>query len=214
MLEAAQLRRTILRAVADVAPNGLVVRHGPRTSNGVALTFDDGPDDHTEELLALLDRLEVRATFFLLGAACERWPARVRDIVSRGHEVAPHGFTHTTFPKLSAEALEDELRRCAAFVPPQARKRPLVRPPRGAVTPTSLLRCARAGWTTVLWSLDSDDCRTDDPDVVAARLEEARGGDIVLLHEGEASSRGALARAVASIRARGLELVTVSELIG
>ena len=91
--EGSRLRRAILNAAADAVPDGVLVRHGPRSSNGVALTFDDGPDEHTGELLDLLDELEVRATFFLSGFACERFPQRMLDIVARGHEVCSHGYS-------------------------------------------------------------------------------------------------------------------------
>lgn len=214
MLQAASLTKRLLTAVVDVAPDGLVVRHGSRLSKQVALTFDDGPDEHTGELLDLLDSLRVQATFFLLGSACAKHPHLVRAIVARGHEVAGHGYTHKVFPALSFEALRDELRTVDALLPPSTRARPLVRPPRGRFSTTSLARCARAGYTTVLWSIDSDDCRSKDVSHIEARVASARGGEIVLLHEGEAATRAALPGAVAALRAKGLELVTVSEVIG
>lgn len=212
--EVGKLRQAILRAAASAVPDGLLVRHGPRSSNGVALTFDDGPDEQTGELLDVLDRLAVRATFFLVGDACERFPQSVREIVARGHEIGCHGYSHTLFTKLSHDALLGELRKMETLLPPQPRRRPLLRPPHGTVNAQSLLRCARAGYTTVLWSLDSEDYRTTDADVIAARIGEARGGEIVLLHEFEPATRAALERAVELVRRRGLELVTVSELIG
>lgn len=211
--EGSRLRRAILNAAADAVPDGVLVRHGPRSSNGVALTFDDGPDEHTGELLDLLDELEVRATFFLSGFACERFPQRMLDIVARGHEVCSHGYSHAPFPKLSHDQLLDEMRRMTEILPPQPRKRPLVRPPHGSVTTQSLLRCARAGYATVLWSLDSLDYRTTDPSVIEERLLTTQGGEIILLHEGELATHVALRNAVGSLRSRGLKFVTVSELI-
>src|SRR6185312_1764327 len=89
---------------------------------------------------------------------------------ARGHELGGHGFTHTVFPSLDAAALKSELERTDALLPLAAGARKLVRPPRGATSPLSLLRCARAGYLTVLWSRDSDDCRTDRADQVAAAL--------------------------------------------
>ncbi len=214
MLETASFTKRVLTAVVDAAPDGLVVRHGSRLSKQVALTFDDGPDEHTGELLDLLDTLRVRATFFLLGSACAKYPDGVRAIVARGHEVASHGYTHKVFPDLSPEALADELLRVDALLPPSTRARPLLRPPRGKFSPTSLARSARAGYTTVLWSIDSDDCRTTDPAHIEARVAASRGGEIVLLHEGEKATRTALPGMVAALRAKGLEPATVSELIG
>src|SRR5690606_25363304 len=212
--EVGRIRQAIRRAAASAVPAGLLVRHGPRSSNGVALTFDDGPDEQTGELLDLLDELAVRATFFLVGDACERFPSSVRDIVARGHEIGSHGYSHALFTSLSGEALLAELRTMETLLPPQPRRRPIVRPPHGTVSAQSLLRCARAGYTTVLWSLDSLDYRTTEPGAIAAWIGEERGGAVVLLHEFEPATRAALRPAVESLRRRGLELGTVFELIG
>ena len=203
-----------MHAVADLAPRDVLVRHGARSSRRVALTFDDGPDELTPRYLDLLDRLAVRATFFLIGESCARSPRAVHEIVARGHEVASHGHTHKTFPSLSARELSAELARVQELIPPSERRRPLVRPPRGSVSPASLLRCAAAGYTTVLWSLDSDDCRTTSSEEVARRVAGAGPGEIVLLHEGQTWTLEALPAIVASLRGAGLELVTVGEMLG
>ena len=206
-------RRALLHAAADAAPSALLVRHGPRTRARVALTFDDGPDEQTLGCLDALDGLDVRATFFVIGEACLRHPALLREIVARGHEVASHGHSHTTFSSLSAGELTRELAAVQEVIPPVPRARALVRPPRGALSLGSLLRCAAAGYTTVLWSLDSDDCRTTSAEVVASRVSVARPGDIVLLHEGQAWTLDALPAIVGLLRASGLEPTTVSDLL-
>jgi peptidoglycan/xylan/chitin deacetylase (PgdA/CDA1 family) len=60
----------------------------------VALTFDDGPTEKTEEILALLERLEVKGTFFLTGRELERNMEEAKKIVSAGHELGNHTFAH------------------------------------------------------------------------------------------------------------------------
>jgi peptidoglycan/xylan/chitin deacetylase (PgdA/CDA1 family) len=207
------LRGRLGKLVADALPRAMVVRRGNPAGPRVALTFDDGPDEHTRAYLDLLDRLEVRATFFLIGGLCVQRPDDVRAIVARGHEVASHGFTHRPFPSLDRASLRDELSRSQRALPPTERSRPLVRPPRGATSARSLLECAAAGYQTVLWSLDSDDCRTKETEVIASRLASARAGDIVLLHEGQPWTLAALPRIVEELRARGLAPSTVSELL-
>lgn len=210
----ASMRRRVVHALADAAPRSLLVRRGSRTDERVALTFDDGPDELTPRYLDMLDRLGVRATFFVLGESCLRYPAHLRDIVARGHEVASHGHTHRVFPSLSAEDLAGELARVRQAISPSERRHPLVRPPRGAVSPQSLLRCAAAGYTTVLWSLDSDDCRTRSVATIVQRVAAAGPGEIVLLHEGQKWTLDALSPMVASVRAAGREPVTVGEILG
>src|SRR5581483_2645343 len=121
--------RKAARAVAErVAPPSLLVFSGPPARRAVALTFDDGPDALTPDYLDVLDRFGARATFFVVGKAAERFPRELLEIVRRGHEVAGHGYTHTTFPRLPRAELARELERTAALVPPPRLGRALVRP--------------------------------------------------------------------------------------
>jgi peptidoglycan/xylan/chitin deacetylase (PgdA/CDA1 family) len=116
---------------------------------------------------------------------------------------------------MDAGTLRDELGRTAALIPPPRDGRPLVRPPRGATSMLSLARCAAAGYTTVLWSCDSDDCRTTSVEEVAARVAPAAiaPGEIVLLHEEQSWTLAALPRIMGALIAADWEAVTVGELL-
>jgi len=208
------LRSRLKHLAAAAVPRAVLVRRGPGTRKQVALTFDDGPHALTDAYLDVLDCFGARATFFVVGRACAEHGPALRRIVARGHEVAGHGFTHTAFTKLDAGALRDELDRTAALLPPVRTPLRLVRPPTGATSVRSLALCARAGYTTVLWSRDSDDCRTTSADEVAARLapEALQAGDIVLLHESQAWTLEALPRVLEGLGRGGFQAVTVSEL--
>jgi peptidoglycan/xylan/chitin deacetylase (PgdA/CDA1 family) len=209
------LRARLKRLAAGALPRSVLVRQGSTARKRVALTFDDGPHAMTDAYLDVLDRFGARATFFVVGRACGEHREALRHIVARGHEVAGHGFTHTAFPKLGAAALRDELERTAALLPPVRTGLRLVRPPTGATSLRSLALCARAGFTTVLWSRDSDDCRTTSPDEVAARVapEVVAPGDIVLLHEAQAWTLAALPRILEGLARGGFEAAAVSELL-
>ena len=209
------LRGQVRQRLADVMPRRLLVRHGLRQGRRVALTFDDGPDEMTDAYLEVLARYDARATFFMIGDACRRWPEQLARVAAHGHELGGHGFTHTPFPELTAEALRDELARTEALMPPrpQGLGQPprLVRPPRGATSPVSLLRCARAGYVTALWSRDSDDCRTRRPEEVAANVSPDRvdPGDVILIHEAQPWTLEALPTILENFRAAGYDLVTI-----
>ena len=216
--------RTALKSVAaKVLPRSLVVWRGPResppTNRGgrLALTFDDGPTSLTPAYLDVLRRYGARATFFVVGEFCAQHPDLVRKIADADHELAGHGYTHRRFPTLKPSEVENELRLTAALLPAgSTRGRSLVRPPHGAISPLSLLACARAAFTTVLWSYDSGDSRTrSSADVAAAfeRTEARTPGAIVLLHEGQAWTMEALPRILERLRKEGHELVTVRELL-
>ena len=207
---------SLLRQAATwLAPPAWLVFRGPRQRREIALTFDDGPEPLYDQYLDVLDRHGARATFFLLGKCCAERPDAVLEMVRRGHEVCGHSFTHRRFPLLSPHELDDELDRTAALLPVPSRRRPLVRPPGGGVSMKSLWHCARRGYTTVMWSLDSDDCRTQAADEVLARVapERVRAGEIVLLHEGQSWTLAALPKLIEGLTKAGYALVTVSELL-
>jgi peptidoglycan/xylan/chitin deacetylase (PgdA/CDA1 family) len=181
----------------------------------VALTFDDGPTELTEAYLSVLERLGARATFFVLGEQCSRMPGMVAEIARQGHELANHGYSHITFPRLQRLGLlEDELTRTAVLLPVTKHGR-LVRPPHGDVSLPSLVACARAGFTTVLWSHNSGDWCTKSADrVVRGVLDvDTPGGSIVLLHEGQTWTLDALPEIIHGLKEAGHELVTVGELL-
>jgi peptidoglycan/xylan/chitin deacetylase (PgdA/CDA1 family) len=211
----ARARSKALRGLASWAlPQSVLLMHGRRDSTRrLALTFDDGPDAMTLEYLAVLSRLGVRATFFVVGENAARRPDVAREIIRRGHEIGGHGWTHEAFPTMSYATLSDELARTSTILPATGR-RPLIRPPRGALSARALLQLAAAGYRVVLWSVDSDDCRARDPRVIERRLAPDRlsSGDVVLLHELQPWTLQALPRVVGALRDAGWEMVTVGEL--
>jgi peptidoglycan-N-acetylglucosamine deacetylase len=215
----AQLGRRGARQLAQrLLPRSVVVWRGARQRTEparIALTFDDGPTSLTPDYLAALARFGARGTFFLVGEACRERPDLVRAIADAGHELAGHGYTHRPFPTLSEAELAEELERTHALLPRPASGRRLVRPPYGAVNVSSFLTCARRGFTTVLWSMNSGDWRAREARQVARTFEEQppRPGDIVLLHEGQSWTLDALTTVLDKLRKAGHELVTVGELL-
>jgi len=199
---------------AELLPESILIRHGSREGRRLALTFDDGPDEMTPTYLELLETLGVEATFFVTGANCAKHPQLVRDIEERGHELAGHGYTHTRFTELDTSALLSELRQTQALLPKPAGRRPLVRPPHGALSPRALATIAYAGFTTAMWSHNSEDWRERDPALLAQHCEprRLRAGDIMLLHEGQQWTLDALPAITKQLRSAGFELTTVSGL--
>ncbi len=209
-------RHVAQKALQVILPTSLVVWRGPARRPRVALTFDDGPTSLTRAYLDVLDQFGARSTFFVVGELCAGDPEIVEEIVARGHEVAAHGYTHTPFPGLQRlRALRGELDRTATLLPNTPRRRPLVRPPRGAVSLGSLAACALAGYTTALWSFDSGDWCTDSATAVidAFREHPVGPGAIALLHDGQTWTLEALPSILEQLRVAGHELVTMGELL-
>jgi peptidoglycan/xylan/chitin deacetylase (PgdA/CDA1 family) len=117
---------------------------------------------------------------------------------------------------MAPATLVGELQRTADLLPPYRSQRALVRPPMGRVTLGSIVRAFAAGFTTVLWSLDSDDCRTRDPKLICKRVSphEVSPGEIVLFHELSPWTLEALPEIVQRLRAARYELATLSDMLG
>jgi peptidoglycan/xylan/chitin deacetylase (PgdA/CDA1 family) len=206
------VRAIVKNAVMDRIPG--VLRRGPTFTKRIALTFDDGPDDRTLELLDLLDLHGVPATFFLCGARAAEHPALVREYIRRGHQVANHGYDHAKFTKLSRKELLDQVLRTDAAIGGQSTGKLWVRPPHGAIDATSLLTLRTAGYLVAMWSIDSLDHTEKDPAALAETCGPSRAsaGDVLLFHEGQQWTMDALPRIIASIHASGLECVTMHDL--
>jgi peptidoglycan/xylan/chitin deacetylase (PgdA/CDA1 family) len=218
-----RVKRGARAAAGTLLPASLIVWRGPRSAPGkvatrtrVALTFDDGPTALTREYLAVLERFGARATFFVVGELCARHPELVLAIAKEGHELAGHGYTHRRFRDLSRRELGYELTMTRRLLPGDGRKRAFVRPPHGAVSLSSTLTTASAGFTTALWSYDSGDWATENAADVVARFYEhpVESGDVVLLHEGQTWTLDALPKIVETLQRAGHELVTMGELLG
>lgn len=229
-------RRTAKLLAEQILPDSLVVFRGPEGRRGplsslrralqrpsaaetkpgrIALTFDDGPNALTPRYLDVLDELGARATFFLVGEYCEAHPELVAEIAARGHELAGHGYTHRPFNSLSPSELASELERTRALLPERPAARQLVRPPFGTVSLSSLLVCARSGFTTVLWSMNSGDWRAQSAAEVEQTLatSSASAGEILLFHEGQQLTLDALPAVTRNLKELGHEFVTVGELL-
>ncbi len=174
-----------------VAPSsqifGSTVRHTGDAS-AMALTFDDGPNPSvTPALLDLLDRYQAKATFFLIGAWVRQVPALAKEIALRGHTVGNHTDTHPALTFRPARQIARELDRCDDAIEAATGQKPRwMRPPFGFRGPQLAgVVCRRGGAGVVMWSAWAWDWKPQPAEPVIRRLRRARGGDIVLLHDGD-----------------------------
>ena len=205
------------------ATKGLFPRlNGHGTPGHVALTFDDGPDEQsTPRFLSLLGELDVKATFFLLGEMCERYPSMARRIVDGGHEVAVHSWDHRNHLRNPpGRRTHDQLARTAAIIEAQSGVRPRwFRPPYGALTSADLVAARGLGLQTVLWTAWGQDWQRNlTPRKV---LDEVTAGVVdggtILLHDSDCTSEpgswratlGALPMLIEWCRERDLQVGTV-----
>jgi peptidoglycan-N-acetylglucosamine deacetylase len=201
-----------------------VLWKGDPASRAVALTFDDGPHPvTTRRVLEALDQAGARATFFVVGRKVEQYPDVVREINARGHAIGLHGFEHNRLFTLKAPSyVLDDIRRTQEAVERACGLRPtLFRPPIGYITPRTALGAKRAGVSIVAWSARAlDGLGQTDVDRVVRRVErKLEPGAIVMLHDAseretfEPATVEALPRILTAIKERGLETVTVPEML-
>ena len=195
---------------------------GQRNDKVVALTFDDGPDPiYTDQILGILDKADVKATFFMVGAKMRHWPDVARRIEQRGHATGGHGYEHIDIAKLRpAAAVHEQLEPTQkAFADVLGHKARLFRPPYGALTDEEVALFVKNGLVIVDWSVDSFDWKVgaDGADRIRKTvLRYVHPGAIVLMHTG-GGNHGATARALPALleelRAQGYRFVTVPELL-
>jgi peptidoglycan/xylan/chitin deacetylase (PgdA/CDA1 family) len=200
-----------------------------------ALTFDDGPDPElTPRILEVLAANGARATFNLVGWNATRHPELVRAVVTAGHEVGNHTWTHLDLAEQTARQTRRQLEVGCQAIQAVAGVRPRwFRPPRGELTGAALCAAAELGQDVLLWSVDRGPGDAATPAAVADHLVRAVGpGDVIGLHDGIGRGAfdpdGPLARrlrarrlvelaalpmALRRLQARGIHLVTASTLV-
>ena len=193
------------------------VTHGSRDLPRVALTFDDGPDpERTPALLDALGELGAPATFFLLGRQVDAHPEVAARIAREGHEIGNHTYSHRYLPLARSRSVAAELAATDAAIARATGAVPsLARPPYGGRSPRNVRAFARQDKRLVLWDVNSFDWKGAPPDEVVERvLSRVRSGSIILMHEARdegAATVAAVRMLVPALRARGLQLVTVSQ---
>ncbi len=178
-----------------------------------ALTFDDGPGPLTDDMLDLLQRAGVRASFFVLGANAAASPDIVASLCAAGMSVGTEGWDHRDLTRLSKDEIVSQMEQSTSAISSACPGSPtLLRPPYGAYNDTVR---AGAGLPLITWTLDPQDWSTQDPATITSRvLRGVAPGAIVDLHENEQATLDAMPAILAGLKARGYTLVSVSELLG
>lgn len=152
----------------------------------VSLTFDDGPHPtYTPQILDVLARHGVKATFFVNGRNAERYPHLIDRIKAEGHVIANHGWDHSNLTKLSAAAISDQIGGTQSVLGRRGVASRCLRPPYGATNSSVQQQAAAHGLRTINWSVDPFDFRRPGAGAIADRVtSRLRPGAVVLLHDG------------------------------
>ncbi|HSV32415.1 MAG TPA: polysaccharide deacetylase family protein [Atribacteraceae bacterium] len=185
-----------------------------RSRKMVTLTFDDGPNRQTDEILRILDRYRVRATFFLIGSQVSRHASLVSRIVQAGHDLGNHTYLHLCVSGATLEELERDIERAEKAIVNVSGRIPLYfRPPGGVITETVKEASGRRGYSIMLWDVDSRDwaLRGESAVIVENVLQQTRPGSVILLHDLPQTVE-ALPLIIEGLLNQGYSIVPASEL--
>ncbi|MFL7905201.1 polysaccharide deacetylase family protein [Azospirillum argentinense] len=183
--------------------------------NLCALTFDDGPHRVvTRQILDVLNREKIPATYFPVASVAENQGEVIRDFIAAGHEIGNHSLTHADLRAMDPEAQRHEIAEANRILRGFGANPVLFRPPYGRYTPDLLAIAREESMSPVLWTVDTRDWQVRDPDRIVQHVKtEAGTGSVLLLHSTYPSTLNALPRVIAAMRAKGCEFVTLSEWI-
>lgn len=179
----------------------------------IALTFDDGPGPGTETILDTLKQYNARATFMVVGSRVAGWAPMLQREVAEGHDIGNHTWDHGDLTNMSIADAQSEVNRTQQAVIEVTGKRPfMVRPPYGSYNAAVL---NAIGLPFILWSVDPNDWKDRDADIVYQRvMAAAKPGAIVLSHDLYPTTAQAYQRIIPDLISQGYTLVTVSNLLG
>ncbi|MCL2036635.1 MAG: polysaccharide deacetylase family protein [Oscillospiraceae bacterium] len=207
----------ILTAISSGADERkLPVYQVERADNKLSLTFNCAwGNSNTDELLKILDKENIKATFFVTGEFCDKYPEDVLKIFKAGHEIQSHSDKHPHVEGanindfiLDTKQAEQKIEKITGVKPT------LYRAPYGEYDNNSIFTINGMGYKYIQWSVDSIDWQEPNASTIVKRVTNgAQSGSIVLFHNDLANTTEALPEVISSLKGKGFDFVTVSELI-
>ena len=182
----------------------------------ISISFDCAwGTEYTDELLDVLERENVRATFFMVEFWTEKYPEYVKKIDEKGHEIGTHSATHAYMSKLSEEEIRQELTSSSqAIEEVTGKKTQLFRPPYGDYDDLLIDTAKSMGLYSIQWDVDSLDWKDLSANDIAMRvINRVQNGSIILCHNNGLHTAEALPVILDTLKNKGYEFVPVGELI-
>lgn len=178
----------------------------------VALTFDDGPSEHTATILDVLEQNNAHATFFVVGENINTYTGEhIKRAASLGCEIGSHTYDHCNLTKASAKDVDNTVKKTDDTVFDLIGRYPYwLRPPYGSFNDDVRLQIQKP---LAFWSIDTRDWATrDTASTVNTVLNYIEDGDIVLMHDFYAPTAAAAEQLIPTLIEQGYQLVTLSEM--
>lgn len=183
----------------------------------ISLTFDTGwgDDQHVQDILYVLKRYNLKATFFVVGAWADRYPEMVRAISGDGHEIGNHSTTHVKMTDIPKSDITKEIKDTSEKIKQLTGKdMHAFRAPFGEYNSSVIAAARSLKYYSIKWDVDSQDWKGFSASKIADRvLKEAGNGSIILFHCNADSTSESLPLIIEKLRDDGYTFVTVSELL-
>ena len=197
-------------------PKNQILYRGNYRLREIALTIDDGPHDIIgDEILDLLKREQIKATFFIVGRRARMRPDLLRRMVDEGHEIGNHSQNHQRLDMLKGRDMYREIIDCENVVKGiTGRRMSLLRPP-GMRYNGAVIQAARQnGHVVVSWSCAGKDFMDVSPSFIVDKvLNNVENGSIILMHDERPMTVTALARIIPALKREGYRFVTITEML-
>lgn len=230
----ANLGKVMSTSAQAVAPSTNVISDVPKIFQGttiyqaklkptdkvVALTFDDGPGPkNTVQVLEILKKNNVKATFFMVGSMVQAFPKIAKQVALDGHVIGNHTWHHW-YRRMDTATAAKEIDRTADIIyKTTGEKTSLFRPPGGFLHNGLVDYAKNHHYAVMMWSGESGDAERRSPQVpglVTNVIKSAKPGGIILMHDGggnRAKTVIALPQMIADLKAEGYRFVTIPELL-
>jgi probable sporulation protein (polysaccharide deacetylase family) len=171
-------------------------------------------NEYLPEMLATLKKHQVKASFFLEGRWVKNNPELAKMIVSAGHEVGNHSYTHPDMKRISAAQTRDQLLKTNEVIEAATGKKSIwFAPPSGSYRDETVTIAAEFKMKTVMWTVDTIDWQKPSPNQLINRvISKISNGSMVLMHPTESTAKS-LDTLITIIEEKGLKLGTVSDLM-
>ncbi len=182
----------------------------------IAISFDAAwGSDYTEKLLTILDKYNVKTTFFLVAFWIDKYPDMVKRIDECGHEIGNHSAKHPNMSQLSEEKIKEELIKTSdKIVELTGKKDILFRPPFGDYNNKVIKTAKNLGYYVIQWDVDSLDYKDYGTKAIVDRvLNKVKDGSIILFHNNATYTAEALPIIIESLQDTGYQIVPISQLI-
>ena len=182
----------------------------------LAISFDAAwGNEDTQQLIDILGKYNVKATFFVVGDWVDKYPESVKALHDAGHEVMNHSNSHAHMSQLSSEAIVADVEACNDKIEAVTGVRPtLIRPPYGEYDNNVITSIRSIGMEPIQWDVDSLDWKDLPAGEITERVvSRVQPGSIVLFHNAALHTPEALPAILETLLQEGYTFVPISELI-